>query len=188
VHTQRFHPCIAKLHPHSFRLNAPKTSPKQEALRLTNFFKDELLRNEHFVYLCSPFAATKEKSIKDHVLEALKASSEMIGTKYKKRLNLLFIPHLHGFALFNESADKRLRDYGLTFTTHFIKKVKPIIAVADGRISEGMKRELYTAKKFNVKSIKLSQLKSKLKNLPTKKESEEVFSLLLNLFPANFIK
>lgn len=164
----RVHKGVARIHPLSFKKNLARKIIIMDEL-LSHFISEQKI-NERYVYICSPLKATKKKSGKDHILESLKAASQISGASYKRKRLLLFIPHLHGLSIFNEFLHPEKRDHGIQFTINFTQILKPIIVVAGNVVSDGMKGELDLAQKHNLPVFQLNDFKSMLKNLPIEKK------------------
>ena len=181
----RIHHGIANIHPLSFSKNLVKEHILIEDL--LNFFINEQQIHERYVYICSPLKAHKEKSGRDHIMDSLKTASQISGASYQSKKLLLFIPHLHGLSIFNEFLHSEKRNHGIQFTTKLLQIIKPIIVVSGKRISGGMRGELNLAKKLDLTVFNFSDFKSKLEDLPLEKEIDQIFNLLKNCYPPDFL-
>lgn len=189
--TQRIHYGIARHHPYSFQAellrNYYKNNQKFLFESLEEYFLEDIQKDEYIIYICAPLKATAQKSGKEHILDALKAASQIAGSKYKDKRIVTWIPHLHAFSVFNEILDPSLREIGIDFVINIIKKIKPILGIMDGRISYGMQQEINLAQKLKLPYMPISQLKRSIKQAPSENEANKIFQILVNFYPKNIL-
>src|ERR1035437_243197 len=120
----------------------------------------------HLVYLCSPLKPTKQKSVQDHISDAILAASQILGAEYDGKKIVIFIPHLHLFSVYNEIVFPQAREKAIRFNNRLIREHFHTLVVIGDRISGGMASEVKQARKNGKEVIKMKDFKKQLKNLP----------------------
>lgn len=139
--------------------------------------------NRHLVYLCSPLKPTEQKSIQDHVSQAILAASQILGgvTKCTGKKIAVFVPHLHLFSVYNEIIYPQVRERAIRFNNHLIQEYFHTLAVLGNTISGGMAAEIELARRKGIEVAKMGGFKKQLRNLPDLEESRISYWKMINL-------
>jgi len=159
---------------------------KEQAWRDAEDYYEQILKEMkktlvHLVYLCAPLKPTKEKLIQDHVAQAIKAASQILGTEYNGKRIILFIPHLHVFSIYNEIVYPMVRERAIKFNDRLIQKYFHTLIIIGERISGGMASEIEQARKNGTEIVKMKDFKKQLKNLPDAEKAKENYQRMVRL-------
>lgn len=132
------------------------------------------------VYLCAPLKPTQERPIQMHVAEAIWSASQILGAEYNSRKIIVWIPHLHGFSVFNEVIYPEVRERAIAFNSRVLPLFHTLLKVGN-RISEGMLGEIALAERSGLETVTFEDFKSRLKNLPSNEEAQKNYWSLVGV-------
>lgn len=123
------------------------------------------------VYLCAPLKLTPNKPVPMHIAEAISSASQILGAEYNRKKITVWIPHLHGFSVFNEVIYPEVRERAIAFNSRVLPLFHALIIVGN-RVSEGMSWEIALAQRSGLETVTFEDFKGRLQNLPSAEEAE----------------
>lgn len=125
----------------------------------------------HLVYLCSPLKSTEQKSVQDHIEEAIWGASQILeGVRRDNgRKIAVWIPHVHLFSIYNEIVYPEVREKAIKFNNKIIEKYFHTLILIGDKISGGMSAEIELARKNKIEVVKIEVFKKHLKGVPNLK-------------------
>lgn len=138
------------------------------------------------VYLCAPLRATQEKSAQQHILEAFRAASQIMGARWKGQDVTIWIPHLHGLTVFNELNFPHARGWAVAYNCRLMRqRLFDALLVVGTEITEGTKSEIRHAGNFGLEVINYDKFKAQAERLPSFNKSLDYLDGLVNLYRNN---
>lgn len=152
---------------------------KKQVQRIAEAYYEQLLREarknqNHMVYICSPLKPTKQKSVQDHIKEAIWNASQILGgvRRGNGRRIAVWIPHVHLFSIYNEIVYPEVREKAIKFNNKIIEEYFHTLVVVGDKISGGMSAEIELARKNKIEVIKIEVFKKHLKGVPNLKRTK----------------
>lgn len=126
-------------------------------------------------YLCAPLKGSQNRPVQLNIARAIGAASQILGSTFSDRPLSLWVPHLHGFAVFNEVVYPDARDRAIAFNHRILSQFFDVMIVdrgAEDTLSQGMLEEIVLARANGTQVVSMNTFKETAQGLPDQVQTD----------------